>query len=125
MNSLVIYITLLVVLPILFGSATKIAGESQRFAVFKFGRFQHYVGPGLVMVVPFVQKVHRLGVGDFGVMVGKEIARFGTIDIPLRNVESIREGQTVRIDGFADVEPKVVASSPPGKDMCPSCGHVF
>jgi regulator of protease activity HflC (stomatin/prohibitin superfamily) len=106
-------------------AATKIAGESQRFAVFKLGRFQDFRGPGIVLIAPAIQKVHRLSVGDIGVIVGPGLAQFVSIDIPLQNIDSLREGQTVRIERFDGVEPRVVASSLPRKDMCPNCGHVF
>ena len=123
-TSLVPLIFLIVVIVILYNSI-RIAGESERFAVFVLGRFQAYKGPGLVLITPYTQKVHRLRVGDVGVLTSSEFARFGTVDIPVRNVETLRQGQAVRIDGFDGVEPRLVASSVPAKTMCPNCGHSF
>ena len=101
-TSLVPLIFLIVVIVILYNSI-RIAGESERFAVFAVGRFQAYKGPGLVLITPYTQKVHRLRVGDVGVLTSSEFARFGTVDIPVRNVETLRQGQAVRIDCFDGV----------------------
>ena len=103
----------------------RIAGESERFAVFVLGRFQAFKGPGLVIVIPHTQQAHRLRVGDIGVLAGSEFARFGEADIPVSNVGSLQQGQAVRIDGFDGVEPRLVASSVPAKTICPNSGHTF
>ncbi|MGB5331692.1 MAG: hypothetical protein WBN05_04045, partial [Woeseiaceae bacterium] len=74
---------------------------------------------------PYTQQVHKLKVGDIGVLTSSEFARFGTVDIPISKVGSLRQGQAVRIDGFDGVEPRLVASTIPAKTICPNCGHNF
>jgi hypothetical protein len=118
-------IALIVVIFIIMMKSVRIAHESERFAVFMLGRFHSYQGPGLVMIIPFTQRVHKLTVGDVGVLTGSATARFDTVGIPIRDTRSLRHGQAVRIDGFDGVEPKVVASSVSAKAICPNCGHKF
>jgi len=125
MTDLLVVLALSIFVTVVLARSIKIAGESERFAVFYLGRFQAFKGPGLILITPNIQQVHRLRVGDIGVLAGSEFARFGTVDIPVGNVGSLRQGQAVRIDGFDGVEPRLVASSVPAKTMCPSCGLQF
>jgi len=125
MIDLFVYLALFVVVTVILMNAIKIANENERFAVFILGRFQAFKGPGLILITPYTQQVQRLKVGDIGVLTGPEFARFDTVDIPVSNVASLRQGQAVRIDGFDGVEPRLVASSVPGKTICPNCGHNF
>jgi regulator of protease activity HflC (stomatin/prohibitin superfamily) len=57
-NSLLPLVFVVVVIVILYNSI-RIAGESERFAVFVLGRFQPYKGPGLVIITPYTQQVHQ------------------------------------------------------------------
>ncbi|MDH3276370.1 MAG: hypothetical protein OEM99_17715, partial [Gammaproteobacteria bacterium] len=76
---LILTLIVIVILP----SSIKIAGESERFAVFILGRFQAFKGPGLVLIAPYTQKVHRLRIGDIGLLESAEFARFAEVDIPI------------------------------------------
>lgn len=125
MTDLLFPLVLSIVVIVVLYNSIRIAGESERFAVFILGRFQAFKGPGLVLITPYTQQVHRLKVGDIGVLSSSEFARFGTVDIPVSNVESLRQGQAVRIDGFDGVDPILVESSVPAKTICPNCGHNF
>ena len=99
--------------------------ENERVAVFVLGRFQAFRGPGLLFVTPGTQRVHRLKVGDIGVLTGTEFARFDEVDIPVKPSGALRQGQAVRIDGFDGTEPRLVASAEPAKSICPNCGHTY
>ena len=125
MIDLIVYLAFFVVFTIFLMNSIKIAHESERFAVFILGRFQAFRGPGLILITPYTQQAHRLKVGDIGVLSSLEFARFHSVDIPVSNVESLRPGQSVRIDGFDGVEPRLVASSIPAKTIRPNCGHNF
>lgn len=125
MTDLVVALALTIIVIVVLVGSIKIAGESERFAIFYLGRFQAFKGPGLILIAPNIQQAHRLRVGDVGVLAGSEFARFGKVDIPVRDVGSMRQGQAVRIDAFDGVEPRLAASSVPAKSICPSCGYVF
>ncbi len=110
---------------VFLGSALKIAAEGERFAVFLLGRFHSYKGPGLVLIVPFTQRIHRLRIGDVGVYSGGGFARFGDVDIPVQDAGALRPEQAVRIDRFDGVEPRIAASPERPQQHCPKCGHRF
>lgn len=114
-----------VVLIVMFSSSLKIVGEGERLAIFALGRFHSYRGPGLVLVIPFVQQVTKLKIGETGLLINKELAKFGEVDIPVTNTESMNIGQTVRIDGFDDAKPRLVASADRPANHCPKCGHEY
>jgi len=105
--------------------SVKIAGEGERFAIFTLGKFHSFAGPGLIMIVPFTQQAMKLKVGDLGLLISREFATFNSVNIPATNTESIIMGQAVRIDGFDDTEPRLVASSVRPMNHCPKCGHEF
>jgi len=125
MSSAIVSLSLIVIVMIIVVKAAKIAAESERFAIFSLGRFHSYAGPGLVIISPFIQQVVKLKVGDQGVLISGEFASFGDVDLPVRNAESIRVGQAVRIDGFDDAEPQLVAVSASPLNHCPKCGHEY
>ena len=125
MIDLLFVLMLSIFVIVVLARSIKIASESERFAVFVLGRFQAFKGPGLVLITPNIQKVHRLKVGDVGSIAGSDFARFDDVDIPVDSAASFKQGQAVRIDGFDGVKPRLIASSVPAKTMCPSCGHQF
>lgn len=125
MTSAVVSLSIIVITMIMVIKSLKIAAESERFAVFMLGRFQRYLGPGLVIILPFTQQAVRLKVGDVGRLVSREFASFGDVDVPVKNTESINIGHGVRIDGFDGAEPKLVASSARTMNYCPNCGHEY
>jgi len=88
------------VLIVLVSQSLKIAGESERFAVFVLGRFLDFRGPGLILVIPFTQRIVRLKIGDIGRVKGPDFVTIGEVDIPIDGLTSFRVGQSVRIDRF-------------------------
>ena len=118
-------LAVIVVAVVILATSIKVAEESERFAVFTLGRFHAFMGPGLIMVTPFTQRMYRLKVGDVGELKSSEFAQFGDVDIPITGAESLTPGQAVRIDGFDGAEPRIAASSAPRQSTCPKCGHQF
>ena len=90
MTDLLFPVVLSIVVIVVLYNSIRIAGESERFAVFILGRFQAFKGPGLVLITPYTQQVHPPKVGDIGVLSSSEFARFGAVDRPVTNVESLR-----------------------------------
>ena len=116
-ESPVLIVLIVVLIGVIYGSL-RVAGEGERFAVFMLGRFQGYRGPGLILVAPFIQRIHRLKVGDTGVLANSTSARFDGVDIPVTGLASLQPGQGVRIDRFDGVEPRLVASSAHARTVC-------
>lgn len=82
---LIPYITPLVFLLIILGSAVRILPEYQRGVVFFLGRFQGVKGPGLVVVIPGLQQMTRVDL------------RVVALDVPSQDVIS-RDNVTVRVN---------------------------
>lgn len=57
-------IILLIVVMVFLLSSIRIPVESERIAVFRFGRFFRIVGPGLVLLIPVVDKGIRIKLSD-------------------------------------------------------------
>jgi regulator of protease activity HflC (stomatin/prohibitin superfamily) len=50
----------LVIVLVLLAMSVKILREYQRAVVFLLGRFQRVKGPGLIIIIPFVQQMVRI-----------------------------------------------------------------
>jgi regulator of protease activity HflC (stomatin/prohibitin superfamily) len=61
MGSILIFIILLI---IILAKAIRIVREDQRLAVFRLGRFFTIAGPGLVLVIPIVDKGIKVNLPD-------------------------------------------------------------
>ena len=90
------YLTPVVVLLAILISAIRILREYERGVVFFLGRFQKVKGPGLIIVVPLIQKMVRVDL------------RVITYDIPTQDLIS-RDNVTVRVSAvlyFRVVDPE-------------------
>ncbi|MDY6841094.1 MAG: slipin family protein [Pseudomonadota bacterium] len=84
-GELVPYLAPIVVLLLILGSAIKIMPEYERGVVFFLGRFQGVKGPGLMIIIPGIQKMVRV---DLRVIV---------LDVPGQDVIS-KDNVTVRVN---------------------------
>jgi len=90
------YITPAIVLLAIIGSAIRILREYERGVIFFLGRFQAVKGPGLIIVIPLIQKMVRVDL------------RVVTYDIPPQDLIS-RDNVTVRVSAvlyFRVVDPQ-------------------
>jgi regulator of protease activity HflC (stomatin/prohibitin superfamily) len=90
------YITPAIVLLVILASAIRILREYERGVVFFLGRFQKVKGPGLIIIIPFIQKMVRVDL------------RVVTFDIPSQDIIS-RDNVTVRVSAvlyFRVVDPE-------------------
>jgi regulator of protease activity HflC (stomatin/prohibitin superfamily) len=90
------YITPAVILLAILASAIRILREYERGVVFFLGRFQKVKGPGLIIIIPFIQKMVRVDL------------RVVTFDIPPQDIIS-RDNVTVRVSAvlyFRVVDPE-------------------
>lgn len=90
------YLTPLILVGAVIFSAIKVLKEYERGVVFFLGRFQAVKGPGLIIVIPGIQKMDRVDL------------RVVTMDIPTQDVIS-RDNVTVHVSAvlyFRVVDPE-------------------
>ena len=90
------YLTPAIILVVILASAIRILREYERGVIFFLGRFQKVKGPGLIIVIPFIQKMVRVDL------------RVITYDIPTQDLIS-RDNVTVRVSAvlyFRVVDPE-------------------
>jgi regulator of protease activity HflC (stomatin/prohibitin superfamily) len=98
MSQLAIYIVPLLVVcaAIVLAASVRILREYERAVVFTFGRFEKVKGPGLVLLIPFVQEMVRVDL------------RIQVIEIPSQDVIS-RDNVSMKVDAvlyFNVVDPE-------------------
>ena len=123
--SLIIAFLMPVIVVLMLSRSIRIAGESQRFAVFTLGRFDGYRGPGLIVVAPIISQVLRVAVGDTGTLISPEFVTIGNAEIPVTELDSLAVGSTIQIAGFDEHGPRFVPASVSQASRCPKCGHAY
>ncbi|MGB8842661.1 MAG: slipin family protein [Aliidongia sp.] len=84
-SSLMLTPVILLVLLLLAGKSVKILLEYERAVVFTLGRFQSIKGPGLVLLIPFIQEMVRVDL------------RIQVIEIPSQDVIS-KDNVSMKVD---------------------------
>jgi regulator of protease activity HflC (stomatin/prohibitin superfamily) len=80
-----IYFIIAVVVIILLSAAIKIVREYERGGVFRLGRFVGLRGPGLVLIIPFIENMRKIDL------------RVVTMDVPQQECITV-DNVTVRVD---------------------------
>ena len=80
-----IYVVIAIVVIILLSAALKIVKEYERGGVFRLGRWVGLRGPGLVLIIPFVENMRKVDL------------RVITMDVPQQECISV-DNVTVRVD---------------------------
>ena len=80
-----IYVLIAVVALIFLSAAIKVVREYERVGVFRLGRFVGLRGPGLVLIIPFIENVRKVDL------------RIVTMDVPAQECISV-DNVTVRVD---------------------------
>lgn len=96
LNGLPFYATLIVIAVAFLASAIKVLREYERGVVFTLGRFTSVKGPGLIILIPFIQQMVRT---DLRVLV---------LDVPSQDVIS-HDNVSVRVNAviyFRIVDPE-------------------
>ena len=96
MNTTLTFAPLIVLLLILFGMSIRILREYERAVVFQLGRFWSVKGPGLVILIPGIQKMVRVDL------------RIVTMDVPPQDVIS-RDNVSVKVNAvvfFRVIDPQ-------------------
>ncbi|MCC5988505.1 MAG: slipin family protein [Pararhodobacter sp.] len=84
-GDLAFYVVLIVLLLAFLASAIKILREYERGVVFTLGRFTSVKGPGLIIIIPYIQQVVRVDL------------RVRVLDVPSQDVIS-RDNVSVRVN---------------------------
>ena len=116
----------LVIFLIIFAASTiKIVSEGQRLIVYRLGRYFGLKGPGLLFIIPNIDKCTKIGVGDRGELIAPDLARVKKADVPVRVDGSAMIGQSVRIQSFTDKDAVVVLDTAQTREfVCQKCGHI-
>ena len=80
-----IYVVIAIVVLILLSAAIKIVREYERGGVFRLGRFVGVRGPGLVLIIPFIENMRKVDL------------RVITMDVPQQECITL-DNVTVRVD---------------------------
>jgi regulator of protease activity HflC (stomatin/prohibitin superfamily) len=59
-GTIFVFVVFLLFLLVLLGSAFRIVPEYQRLVVFRFGRVMGAKGPGLMILIPFIDRGERV-----------------------------------------------------------------
>lgn len=95
-GDLIFYVVILVILLAILGSAVKILREYERGVVFTLGRFTGTKGPGLILLIPYIQQMVRI---DLRTLV---------LDVPSQDVIS-QDNVSVRVNAviyFRVIDPE-------------------
>jgi len=79
------YIIIALAVILLLSNALKVVQEYERGAVFRLGRFVGLRGPGLVVIIPFIERIRRVDL------------RVITMDVPEQECMTV-DNVTVRVD---------------------------
>ncbi|MBP7342708.1 MAG: hypothetical protein GXY72_11280 [Deltaproteobacteria bacterium] len=82
--------------------------EQQRIALFRRGQYAGLKGPGMVLVIPYLDRAHKISIGDRGVLLEDGTARFGEFAVPVVFSRYIAPETSVQVVGFTKDGPQVV-----------------
>src|SRR5215213_3448372 len=88
LSSLFVIVPILLIILMVLASAIKIVKEYERGVVFRLGRLLGPRGPGLILLVPFIERMQKIDL------------RTVPLDIPAQEVIT-RDNVTVRVNAVA------------------------
>jgi regulator of protease activity HflC (stomatin/prohibitin superfamily) len=88
LSSLFVIVPILLIILLVLASAIKVVKEYERGVVFRLGRLLGPRGPGLILLVPFIERMQKIDL------------RTVTLDIPAQEVIT-RDNVTVRVNAVA------------------------
>lgn len=100
--------TIFLVAVMLFLAFTmRVVPNEQRIAVFRRGRYLGLKGPGMVIVMPVVDRECKISIGDHGEMASSDMGRFGEFLVPVITHQRNEPGAPIRVVGFTKEGPEV------------------
>lgn len=91
----------IVVVMLFLAFSMRVVTEQQRIALFRRGRYAGLKGPGIVIVVPLLDRECKINLGDEGVLMTDGTGQFREFKVPVVFNESIPTGSPVKVVGFA------------------------
>ncbi len=85
MEALLLYFALAIIAIIIISSAVKIVQEYERGVIFRLGRYVGIRGPGLIFLIPFIERMQRIDL------------RVITMDVPAQEAIT-RDNVTVKVN---------------------------
>ncbi|MCD6567741.1 MAG: slipin family protein [Dehalococcoidia bacterium] len=85
MNDFILYFVIAIVVIILLSNAIKVVQEYERGGVFRLGRFVGLRGPGLIFLIPFIERMRKVDL------------RVITMDVPSQECMTV-DNVTVTVD---------------------------
>lgn len=117
--SLILIVIILVILGI------KKVPETQRLEIFRLGKSMGLKGPGIVLMIPGIDKGERISVGDRGELVAANVAMINGIPIRVRIDGTVSIGQPVRVGRFLGDKAAITLDQYQVRTfVCEKCGHV-
>ncbi|HDQ03275.1 MAG TPA: hypothetical protein ENN23_01680 [Deltaproteobacteria bacterium] len=115
----------LVLLFVMFLTAgVKVVSEYQRIAVFRLGRYFGIKGPGLIVIIPIIDKCYKFSIGDYGQLIGDNTGKFKEAEVPVEYNTKIHVGSQIKISGFSNNKIQVTLDDDQGRRIrCEKCGH--
>lgn len=94
--------TIFIVLVMVFlAFSARIVTQQQRIALVRLGRYMGLKGPGVILVVPYMDRASKITIGDQGVLMENGMGKFQEFKIPVVFTSSIPTGASIKVVGFA------------------------
>lgn len=123
MSTFPIFIFLVLVVMFLVASL-KVVSEYQRIVVFRLGRYFGIKGPGLVVIIPIIDKCFKIAVGDVGQLISDNTGKFKEAEVPVEYNTKICVGSQIKVSGFSNNKIQVTLDDDQRQRIrCEKCGH--
>ena len=71
MGNLIVLFAVLIVVIIILSAAIRIVQEYERGVVFRLGRYVGVRGPGLIFLIPFIERMQKIGLRVITMEIGR------------------------------------------------------
>ena len=93
---------LIILIIIYLAASLRVASEHQRFALFRLGRYFGLKGPGVIIMMPIIDRCFQIAVGDQGLLIKDGIGKFKEAELPVDHSENISTGSRIKVKGFSN-----------------------
>jgi hypothetical protein len=108
---MIVQIVVIILIIMFLAASLKVASEYQRLALFRLGRYLGLRGPGLIVIIPGIDKCFTVSIGDQGQLINDGIGKFKDAEVPVEYNEKIYTGSKIKVNGFSNQKIQVVLDS--------------